>query len=177
MKRIGWAIAVVTIAAIAWHVLPDATETHPPCREATASLREEDVEAEATVRAAAAAMGMPDREPDRGRRVEEFERGLLTWGGEWAWSTWTQVVEGGSDLELGREALRARGFRAVRSDDRDVVMRKGGLEARLWMGIPHDRAPRSTSVTVRGGCRHPQPGEHAAAPSRSRLGLTLIVKL
>ena len=166
MKGTGWAVAVVigvVAATVAWHVVTDAVESHPPCRSATASPREEDVEAEATVRAAMAAMGMPDREPDRYRRVEELEPGLRTWGGEWAWSMWTQIVEGGSDmdLELGREALRARGYRPVRTDDREVVMRKGALEATLWLGIPHDRVPLSTSVTVRGGCRRPEPGEHA----------------
>lgn len=161
MKGLGGviAIAIVTIA-LAWHVLPDALEAHPPCREATAAPREEAVEAEVAVRAAAAAMGMPEREPGRARRIEDFERGTFTWGGEWAWSTWTQVVERGSDLELGRAALGERGFRTVRSDLHEVTMRKGGLEATLWVGIPYDRAPRSTSVTVEGGCRHPEPGDH-----------------
>jgi hypothetical protein len=165
MKRTGRAITAIALAvvatALAWRVLPDALESHPPCREATAPPEEEDVEAEAAIRAAMTAMGMPEREPDRHRRVEEFERGLLTWGGEWAWSTWSQVVEGSGDLELGRTALDERGYRLVRSDHDGVVMRKDGLEATLWTGIPHDRVPRSTSVTVEGGCRHPEPGEHA----------------
>jgi hypothetical protein len=164
MNRMRWAVAVVTVAAAAagaWRVLPDAVESHPPCREATATLQEEDVEAEAAIRAAMTAMGMPEREPDRDRRVEEFERSLLTWGGEWAWSTWAQVEEGAGDLELGRAALDERGYRLIRSDHDGVVMRKGGLEATLWVGIPYDRVPRSTSVAVEGGCRHPEPGEHA----------------
>lgn len=163
MKGTGWAVATVVgiVAVAAWLLLPAALESHAPCREATAPPRAEDAQAEAAVRAAADALGMPGREPGRHRTVHEYEPELLTWGGEWAWTSWTQSVEGSRDLQPAQDALEAVGFRVVSSAWEEVVMRHGGLEATLWRGIPYDRGPRTTSVTIRGGCRHPQPGEHA----------------
>lgn len=160
MRRIvGWALVFLVIGVLV-HLGVRAAEGRPPCPGATMSPREEDAAVEAAVRAAAEAMGLPDREPDRDRTVRSYDPGVRAWGGEWAWTTMTRHEEGVYDVEAARRALEEHGFRVV--DDRpDIVMERGPLKATVWTGIPADWMPRATSVTIRGGCRPARPGERA----------------